>query len=280
MPTVGLDLTYAALSYANHFVMVFPLVPRGKTPVTGRGYLDATCHPVAVGDWWRRWPEANIGVPCEPNHLVVLDVDGPEGSASLAAHPGPVPVTWTVETGRGVHLYYRVPRGRTARRNAAGVDGWAGLDVRSNGYVVAPPSVHPSGAVYRVASHSKDVGIVPAPEWLLRPETPPETVPVLGASKVRPARVELAGAPGTRYGCAALRGLLDDVAAAQPGGRNATLFRCAARVADLVAAGHLDEHDACRRLVQAAEVAWHGENAGHEIRTTIRSAFTRVGGAS
>lgn len=266
----------AALGYAARGWQVFPLQTMGKKPMVkkadgGRGYLDATTDHAQITNWWSRWPEANIGLACAPSGMVALDVDGPAGVASLQAHPGPVPVSLATVTARGFHLLYSAPEGRQARPSAAGVDGWTGLDVRSNGYVVMPPSVHPSGHRYRWDRATAGVGIVAAPEWLLYAE--PEPRPV------RRAVVELGDAPGTRYGVAALRGLLVELAGATQGSRHDTLYRVAVRVAELVAAGHVAAGEARRRVEMAAAAAWAGEDADHEITRAIADAWVRGGAA-
>jgi hypothetical protein len=68
-------------------------------------------------------------------------------------------------TGRdgGRHVYYRL--GKHKVRNSAGRLG-TGLDVRgTDGYVLLPPSIHPSGRPYRWSVDSAD-HIASAPDWL------------------------------------------------------------------------------------------------------------------
>lgn len=95
---------------------------------------------------------------------MVLDVDGPEGEASLAGRQ--IPPTPTVLTGRGCHLYFHWP-GFEVRNFARRLPG---LDFRGDGgYIVAPPSVHPSGRHYRWAEllGLTDLSPAPCPAWLL-----------------------------------------------------------------------------------------------------------------
>lgn len=151
----------AALQYAVELGWaVHPLERAGKHPITPNGLKDASSHPEVVGDWCDAHPHANIGVATgEVSGVVVLDVDGPEGFAALAHLR--VPPTVCAETGRGKHLYFQHPRTRIP--NSAGRLG-PQLDVRGDGgYIIAPPSVHPSGREYRWADGRSPWEIDPAP---------------------------------------------------------------------------------------------------------------------
>ena len=103
-----------------------------------------------VRRWWRRWPEANLGVVTGAvSSLVVLDVDprhgGDDSLAALEAVHGPVPPTVRSLTGGGGHhLYFAHPGVAVPSRSIA-----PGLDVKGDGgLVVCPPSRHVSGGVY------------------------------------------------------------------------------------------------------------------------------------
>jgi len=53
----------AALEYARHGIPVFPLVPKGKAPLTAHGFKDATDDEAKIRAWWTATPDANIGMP-------------------------------------------------------------------------------------------------------------------------------------------------------------------------------------------------------------------------
>jgi hypothetical protein len=161
----------SALALARRGMAVFPLKPRGKLPLTKHGCLDATADLVQVRAWWTARPSANIGLATGARSGVwVLDIDPDKGGeASLHALEqgmGSLPATIEVITGGGGrHLYFRLPDS-DAIKNTAGKLG-DGLDTRGDGgYVVAPPSIHPSGKAYAWSVDSA-AEFADAPAWLL-----------------------------------------------------------------------------------------------------------------
>lgn len=122
--------------------------------------------------WFRSWPDAGVAVVTgSVSGLVVVDVDPRHGGdASLRALErahGALPVTVEAITGGGGrHLYFAHP-GRTVRNQVAVAPG---IDLRGDGgYVVAPPSVHPSGQRYAwVAGRTpEETTLALLPAWLL-----------------------------------------------------------------------------------------------------------------
>jgi hypothetical protein len=103
--------------------------------------------------------------------LIALDVDGDDGACSLReleAANDQLPHTLIVRTGRGRHLLFQLPPDQGPLPCSAGKLG-KGIDVRADGgYVVAPPSVHSSGARYKFEPGSSLNEIAVAPEWLLK----------------------------------------------------------------------------------------------------------------
>ena len=160
-------LRTAALAYAAYGLPVFPVAARTKAPATKRGFYDASLNPAAIERWWRA-QDYNVGISTgAPSGVWVLDIDGDEGRASLAAlqeKHGALPATVTSVTARGRHLWFRYdgPVPCSTARVAAGIDVKA-----DGGYAIAPPSVHPTGHVYGWAPNSADVP-ASAPEWLVR----------------------------------------------------------------------------------------------------------------
>lgn len=155
------NLAKAALAYAEAGLPVFPLHERSKRPMTPRGYLDATCDRATIEQYWQICPAANIGLAVPPG-WVVVDIDNQEALLQLKAEDRELPATARSTTGRGMHLYYRTD---TEIRNAVGL--LPGIDLRGQGgYVVAPPSIHPSGARYRWEVPLSPGSVADAPRWL------------------------------------------------------------------------------------------------------------------
>jgi len=157
-----LSLPSAALAYAQKGLPIFPLKARGKRPLTPKGLHDASADLAIVEKWWRRWPEANIGLPV-PSGYLVLDLDSEEAMHRFKAEDLVLPATVWAKTGRGRHLWYRLA-GKV--RNRVGI--LPGVDVRAvGGYVVAPPSVHPNGRLYTWEEPLQRSSTSDAPEWLV-----------------------------------------------------------------------------------------------------------------
>ncbi|MDT3438359.1 bifunctional DNA primase/polymerase [Pseudofrankia sp. BMG5.37] len=272
----------AALDYAAHGWPVLPLRwiqdgrcscdhgagcyadSPGKHPIreaAPRGLTDATNAPDVVGAWWSRWPLANIGLR---TGVVadVLDADGPDGHAGLAAlvDEGRMPpVTWRIaETGRagGLHLYLP-PTGDG--NHTGGKSGWPPhLDYRGRGgYVLAPPSNHLSGRIYQwrdgLALPELDTA-TGRPEIAARMPWEP-AAPVVARPVNPPRRTSLpptgTTTDGTPYGRAALADEAATLRSTSPGARNVQLFESALKLGRHVAAGNLSE-DAVRRELAAA----------------------------
>jgi len=110
--------------------------------------------------------DASIGLLCES--FWVLDCDGEEGVRDLEAliqSYGEFPRTPTVETGGGgLHYYFKADK--RVSKNQTRIKGKS-IDIRTTkGAVVAPPSLHSSGRIYRWTT-PPDVALAAAPEWLI-----------------------------------------------------------------------------------------------------------------
>lgn len=92
--------------------------------------------------------------------IIVLDIDD-----ELLFPPGyDFPSTFTVETSKGYHHYFKLPDdGKKYGGRSIQTDGY---DIKvDGGYVVAPWSKHPDGQIYKIVN---DAEVADAPEWLLK----------------------------------------------------------------------------------------------------------------
>ncbi len=116
----------------------------GKHPRIKAWQKEASTDAGKIHRWWKRWPQANIGLATGQG-LVVVDIDGPDELATLQAavtRYGPLPAASTVRTGRGMHLYFKGAIGGSRKIG--------GLLFRGDGgFGSAPPSLQGPGRRYR-----------------------------------------------------------------------------------------------------------------------------------
>lgn len=166
-------LADAAARYIACGWPIFPIIPRGKTPLTKHGLKDATTDPRLISDWWGQWPDANIGYPT--GERIVFDVDGSDGEAALKeleGKHGKLPHTLQAKTGRGRHIYFAA-NGASVKNSASKLG--PHLDVRGEGgYVILPPSIHENGSKYEWITHIKPGPLPPQLVALLAEPTRPQ----------------------------------------------------------------------------------------------------------
>lgn len=259
----------AALNYASRGLPVFPVVPRGKIPAVARGFHAATTNPATIRRYWTD-PDRNIGIPTgAPSGLWVLDIDGDEGAANLRdleMRHGAIPKTRSVITSRGRHLWLVYPGAIPS--SAARIGG--GLDVRADGgYVVAPPSAHKSGHIYRFEDSQRP--LAEAPAWLI---IAARTKPTTSISDAALATIRPIGkTDGYFYGQAALRDEIAMLAATPRGSRNDALNKAAFNLFRLVGGGELTETEVVESLRQACLANGLAQDDGWpSVCATIRSA--------
>jgi KaiC/GvpD/RAD55 family RecA-like ATPase len=164
----------AALEYREAGLHPLALLPRSKRPlVPWREFQERMPTIEEIQGWWAMCPDANVGIILGRGALAV-DVDGPEAEAALKAagiNLGNGPQS---KTSRGRHMYYQ-----GAAPDKIGL--LDHVDVRGVGYVVAPPSVHESGHVYRWES---PIGTAPLPA------APAALVALLAEQKPRAAATQ------------------------------------------------------------------------------------------
>lgn len=251
-------------------VNVLPLRERDKRPSESWERWSSECQLDALPDPDRwiadRWPGHNVGaVTGKISGIVVVDLDSEDAVGELSVQLGELPRTVTAWTHRGAHLWFAYPSGVRIRNRArlGGIE----IDVRGDGgYVVVPPSIHPSGTPY-----AWDVS--PLELW------PPLPVPGALLELLRPPPRPLRAVPppeqpvGTAYIEAAVRREIEAVMASVEGQRNHTLNVASYNLARFVATGDLDPGIE-ETLVRAGTHAGLTEREAH---ATVRSAFRSRG---
>jgi hypothetical protein len=271
-------LARAAVAYARLGIEVFPLTPREKQPYGyTRGLLDASEAPDLAAARWagqadlplrppkkpgermparvRAGPLANVGIATGPGSgFWVLDTDGDDAEAALQAlvdvH-SPLPETPEQATGNGRHRCFAWDPAFPIRNSQAKIG--PHIDVRGDGgYIVAPPSVHPSGRIYAWSPGRSphDLPFARAPEWLSRLAMPAEAPAPAAAS--RPARQAEQGR-ASRFGEAVLATACRMIATAPAGKQQGNLWGYACQIGGYVAGGEIDTDYARRALIDAGE---------------------------
>lgn len=237
-----------ALNYAAAGWPVFPL--HGKVPLTPNGFKNASTDERVVYDWWRRMPNANIGLAILPG-VLVLDIDprhnGGENLFALERKHGSMPGTRVCITGRrdgGRHYYLNAPQGRLTDRRLP-----EGIDIRAGGkhYVVAPPSIHPdTGKTYEW--NEVDI-MADCPRWL--------------ADLIR-VPIQPIAPPPVRNDESSGTGLVDFVTSLLEGNRNHGFFwACCTAISDGIYQDIRDDLKAAARSIGLTD---------HEIEATAASA--------
>lgn len=177
------DLEAAAVFYSQ--VMSWAVVPvhtvndgkcscgkatcssKGKHPRTRHGVHEATTDKTAIRDWWRQWPDANVGIATgKASGIIVVDIDPRNGGdrdyTTLIKEHGRFPAKLEAATGGGGrHLFYAYDDAPIVYKPARGIEIKA-----DNGFVVATPSLHESGKRYKwKVLPSRWIALTAAPAW-------------------------------------------------------------------------------------------------------------------
>ena len=177
MPEITTNEKFAR-RYAKLGWHIFPIKPKEKIPLIRRWPTRATTEFKQIHYWWQKWPDANIGIVTgQISGFFVVDIDtyhnGDWTLSYLEDSFGSLPPSAMSSTGNGgKHLLFQYPE--KVISNSSGKLG-EGLDIRGNGgYIVAPPSLHPSGANYRWIAPPWKQKIALPPTWLVDLLAPPK----------------------------------------------------------------------------------------------------------
>jgi putative DNA primase/helicase len=146
------DMLKAALWYANRGASILPFhtapdggcscrkgadcESSGRHPRTEHGYKDPTTDHAQIAKWWRKWPDANVGMATgKVSGVTVVDADSLEAVRLVQGHCPEGTLTQTTPSGGKQFCF----------RHEEGLGDWIGvlpgLDIRNDGsQVVLPPS--------------------------------------------------------------------------------------------------------------------------------------------
>jgi hypothetical protein len=293
MPEICMPVVEHAVYYANHGWHVFPCNPKDKRPLVPTGFYAATTDGGQIRAWWRRWPNAMIGVRMGATSRVwAIDPDAskdgsPDGVANwaeLAAKHGGIPHTHSHNTPNGGHhLLFEWRDNRPVTNREGGLSG-LGINVRGEGgYIVVPPSRMADGRTYEIAEPLDFFNFAEAPEWLydLIQSKPPASSPTASTQSTtsisQQAMATIRPPAGTHsaYADAALRREYDAVASAPHRGRNNQLNTSTFKLATLVGAGLLNDHAVETAMLDgAAACGLVADDGRDKCLATIRSGLS------
>ncbi|MDN3624480.1 bifunctional DNA primase/polymerase [Methylobacterium isbiliense] len=246
---------------------------KAKSPYTRNGYKDAGAELHLLSFWSCAYPNAIYGIPCAENNIFVLDADrhgagdGVQSLLSIFAHYSfdwrTVPVIKTPRDGLHV-IFSRQSSLRRTRNKLTSV-----IDVRDNGYIIAPGSILPDGRVYQLlhgtvgqlACAIANRNLLPVPRWLIELVARPEPAEQCSRIPLRPQGVRRS-----------LDGLISKILNSAVGNRNSILHWAACRGGELVVQQMITAYEVENRLIQA------GRQVGlddREVKNTVASGMRK-----
>lgn len=264
-----------AVIYAKAGIPVFPCREAGtlaKSPYIKRGYHSASVEMALLSCWASMHPNAVYGLPCNPNGLLVLDADRHgqgDGVASLLAlfdrYGFDLQSAPCVRTPRnGLHIIFARPADLEKTKGAL----TDAIDIKDNGYIIAPGNILPDGRAYQLLNGSIDQlasciasNTLPAvPDWLRSLiVSSPKPISPSGNYKTNPQQC-----------INSLTGIVRTIINAGEGSRNQALYWAACRIGELIQQGAINEQAAYALLVEA------GAQVGlpnHEAYATAKSGI-------
>lgn len=151
----------------THNVSVIPIGKKSKKPlVEWKIYQTRRPNIEEIQSWKEQWPDCNWAmVTGNVSGVVVVDCDSQEDYEFVKSRG--LPHSPTVKTARGFHVYFQYQEGV---RGLQSVSGRKDIQLKAEGgYVLIPPSIHPSGATYQWLDGASldDLPLAGLPDWVL-----------------------------------------------------------------------------------------------------------------
>lgn len=261
-------LLQAALTYELLGFSV--LACSGKKPaVNWSAFQQRRTHRDTIHKWAEYGLLTNVGIITGEvsGNLVVVDLDGHDAVLAFYMRFRDLMNTYAVTSGsgNGMHLYYYVHDLPPTTR-VVGCP-YGNIELRANGcYVVAPPSIHPSGKPYEVAFASPIQyvdNLRPVMEWIK------SLIAQKHGGIMPPATNSSAVKSVSAWAQAALTGECANVRLATKGARNITLYRAALKMGSLIADGKLERWRVEDALLEAASALTQTDGEGATLRTIV-----------
>lgn len=140
------------LKYWNRGFSIIPIKSASKEPaIYWKEFQTRLPSYDELNEWKNMWENgSNLGIICGrvSGGLVVIDLDNQKTFDNFSSEYPELTKTWIVKTSRGYHVWLKSEDTRSRGT------------IRGDGrYVLAPPSVHPSGAKYTFLPGSKSNGL-------------------------------------------------------------------------------------------------------------------------
>jgi len=274
------DLYASALDYCYGGFSVIPCRLDKRPAIKWEQYQERSAGYKIIREWFFSYDAPlhhSIGLVLGKvsQNIVAIDLDG---MAAMRLFYGKFPhmsgktLTVLSGSGNGCHLYFQcdvIPKNMNVR-----VDGIGGFEIRGNGqYVIAPPSPHPSGNVYKTVALrpiAKVANLDDVIEWFGSMRTNHDKqIRRDIAAKAKPVNLDL-----DHYKKHYLETVISQeiarVETSNKGNRNKSLFDATCRLANFCAGGELSRYDMEARLLRAAMSA---KMPSIEAERTIVSGF-------
>ncbi|RMH01293.1 MAG: hypothetical protein D6706_02120 [Chloroflexi bacterium] len=275
----------AALAYVGAGLSVIPVLPNKRPAIRWTEQQSKIPAAIEIYKWFRP-AGRNVAIVggAVSGGLLIIDFDQnadaifPAWQQMVGELAYWLPV---VRTGKGYHVYLRCDepgRNRKLATSAAGVL----IETRGEGgYVLAPPSKHPSGRSYELVqgnlldiphlSSEQVEKLITAAEFFDEP-APAPTSP----QQPEPLpNVPNGLAKKDGYIQAAIRNEMAAVINAPRGDRNNQLFRSTAALANFIGSGLLSESDVVNAMKEAASTAGLVAEEAAQTERTIQSGLKR-----
>lgn len=148
------DMVDEATAWRNKGVTAIPVVFASKRPMVKWTPWRERNPPVSLLRlWFRKAYPCNLGLVLM-NDLCVVDFDEIEVYNRWCSTMPHLADSYTVSTSRGAHVYLQMMHD-TGKTYA-----FDGGEIKGSGIVIAPPSLHSSGVVYKVLKKQRIAGVV------------------------------------------------------------------------------------------------------------------------